>query len=84
MAIYRLIHNSKFLPVEVTAMSEAYEQVLVQLGITDRVDPRTEGIAVAILHLLREGETDPTMLAHLASRAVAPRSTSAEQGSNGL
>ncbi len=71
MAIYRLLKNSQFLPEESKAMIDAYERALVQLGITDRSDPQTEGIAAAILHLLRDGETDPTRLAQLACQAIS-------------
>ncbi len=66
MAIYRLLQNLTFGPQEVATMSEAYEQALNNLGITDKSDPRTESIALAIVALLREGETDADRLAQLA------------------
>jgi hypothetical protein len=69
MAIYRLLRNSTFAPDEVAAMTEAYERALVKLGISDRSDPQTESIALAILHLLRDGEKDPERLAEFACRA---------------
>ncbi len=70
MAIYRLIQNSTFAPREASAMTEAYERALAKLGIADRADPRTDSIAFAILHLLREGETDTDRLADFACRAL--------------
>jgi hypothetical protein len=70
VAIYRLLMNSTFEPHEVLAMTEAYERALVNLGISDRLDPQTESIALAILHLLRDGERDPAKLAEFACRAV--------------
>lgn len=72
MAIYRLLQNLTFGPQEVAMMSEAYERALIDLGITDKSDPRTEGIALAIVALLREGETDADRLAQLACQAIAP------------
>ncbi len=74
MAIYRLIQNSTFEPHEVSAMTEAYERAVVTLGISDRLDPQTESIALAILHLLRDGEKDPERLAEFACRAFRRKS----------
>jgi hypothetical protein len=68
MAIYRLIQNSMFTDHEVLAMTQAYERALATLKIADRNDPRTEGIALAILHRLRAGENDPVRLAEFACR----------------
>ncbi len=51
-------------------MTEAYERALVIFGISGRNDPQTERIALAILHLLRDGETDPNRLAEFACRAL--------------
>jgi hypothetical protein len=72
MAIYRLLKNSTFGTREAAAMAKAYERVLSELGITDRSDPRTETLALAIAVLVREGETDSTRLAQLAAKAIAP------------
>ncbi len=80
MAIYRILKNSTVVTQEAAAMAEAYERALSELGIADRSDPRTESIALAILALLRDGETDPARLAQLAGRAVGRESNGAEQG----
>ncbi len=77
MAIYRLLAASKFEPHEAMLMTEAYEKALIDLGITDRLDPQTEKIALAIVVLVREGETDSARLAKLAAKAVAPGSRGA-------
>jgi hypothetical protein len=79
MAIYRLIQNSTFQPQEISEMTEPYERALANLGIVDRTDPQTESIAFAILHLLREGETDPDRLAEFACRAFGQKLTRPEQ-----
>jgi hypothetical protein len=53
-------------------MAKAYERALSDLGITDRSDPRTETVALAIAVLVREGETDSERLAQLTIRTIAP------------
>lgn len=60
-------------------MTEAYERALAILGISDRSDPQTESIALAILHLLRDGEKDPTRLAEFACRAFGQKLNGATQ-----
>jgi hypothetical protein len=70
MAIYRLLQSSTITPHDASAMADAYERALAHLGISDRADPQTESIALAILHLLRDGERDPAKLAEFACRAV--------------
>jgi hypothetical protein len=70
MAIYRLLKNLAFKSPEAAAMAEAYEGGLIALGITDRADPRTENLAIAILALFRAGETEPKLLMQLACRIV--------------
>ncbi len=58
MAIYRLISRSTFGPAEIATMTAAYEAALAKLGITDRSDPRTETIALKIVHRVKSGEDD--------------------------
>jgi hypothetical protein len=53
---------------EVSAMTQAYERALATLKISDRSDPKTESIALAILQRLRAGESDPVRLAEFAWR----------------
>ncbi len=70
MAIYRLLKNSTFGAREAAAMAKAYERVLSELGITDRSDPQTESVALALAVLVREGETDSARLAELVAKAI--------------
>jgi hypothetical protein len=72
MAIYRLIQKSTFGAREAAVMAKAYESALIRLGLSDRSDPRTEEIAIAIALLVREGEMDSDRIAQFAARAVAP------------
>jgi hypothetical protein len=67
LAISRLLQKLSFKSQEGAAMAEAYEGGLIDFGIEDRSDPRTENLAVAVLALFRAGETDPV---HLKVRAV--------------
>ncbi len=69
MAMYRSRKSSA--DPEATAMADAYERAVIDLGITDRSSPQAENIAIAILRLMRDGETDPAQLAQLACRAIA-------------
>ncbi len=81
MAMYRIIKKLSFADQEAATMAEAYERALADLGITDRFHPQTESIAMAILHLMRDGENDPVRLARFACQAIAPRANRAEQSS---
>jgi hypothetical protein len=76
MAIYRLIQNSFFGPREIAIMTAAYEKVLEDLDIQDRNDPRTETIALRILHCVRSGEQNQDRLVKIASRGFTGSSTS--------
>lgn len=68
MAIYRLIKNGCFVPEQTAAMVAAYEEALVRLGIVDRSDPRTETIAVRIVHSVGSGEADIERIVRFAVR----------------
>ena len=74
VAIYRLLRNLTFEPREIARMTAAYEMVLVELGITNRADDRTESIALAIIHRARAGEGTVRGLADFAIRQVQPAS----------
>ena len=71
MAIYRLLQNSSFGPEEVAVMTEAYEQTLLALGVTNRSDPITEEIALKIIAMTRAGESDPTVLSARAAEELS-------------
>ena len=66
MAIYRLLQKSAFEPDDVKRMCDAYEAVLIELGLADRNDPLTEIIAKYIVEIAQTGEKDPKMICALA------------------
>ena len=76
MAIYRLIANGSFGPAEIQAMTAAYEAALLDLGLTDRVDPITEIVATAIVNVTSRGERDPVTIKDRALKAIGARSFS--------
>jgi len=59
MPIYRLIQREGvFTPEEITAMSEAFETVLRELGLVNRSDPLVESVAAQTMELAKAGERD--------------------------
>ena len=70
MAIYRLIANGTFGPVEIKAMTAAYEAALLDLGLADRDDPITEIVAAAIVDITSRGERDPATIKDRALNAL--------------
>jgi hypothetical protein len=76
MAIYRLIANGSFGPDEITAMSEAYEGALIDLGILNRDDPVTELTAKSIVNVTATGERHPTLIKERAINTLGIRRTS--------
>jgi len=77
MAIYRLIANGAFGPLEIEVMSAAYVSALVDLSITNRDDPITELIAKAIVNVVATGERDPKLIEQRAINALGVRRTDA-------
>jgi hypothetical protein len=77
LAIYRLLRDLTFGPREIARMTSAYEIALVELGIDNRADDRTEIIALAIIHRARAGEENVQGLADFAIRQVT-QSTSGD------
>jgi hypothetical protein len=83
MAIYRLIANGSFGPLEIEAMTAAYEAALLDLGLVNRDDPLTEMVANAIVNITSRGERDPMKIKNRALRAMGtPKWISAGLGSN--
>jgi hypothetical protein len=70
MAIYKLIANGAFGPLEIAAMSAAYESALDNLGIANRDDPITELIARAIVNVMATGERDHKVIEQRAINAL--------------
>jgi len=58
MAIYRLLKETTFDANVCKAMGQAYESILVDLGLSDRNDPFTEIIAKEIIHIASLGVLD--------------------------
>ena len=77
MAIYRLIANGSFGPLEIEAMTAAYEGALIDLNLANRNDPLTDLIAKAIVNVAARGERDPKLIIERALNALGVRKTAA-------
>jgi hypothetical protein len=62
MSIDRQISGDVFEPVQIAAMSMAFEDVVRSLGLAEPEAPLTEIIAKKIIELARAGEQDPAAL----------------------
>jgi hypothetical protein len=57
--IYRLFEQeSVFTPEEISAISDAFEAALHDLGLVNRSDPLVETVAAKIIELAKAGERD--------------------------
>jgi hypothetical protein len=70
MAIYRLLQNSSFGPVEIAVLTDAYERTLQKLSLVDRNDPLTELIAKKVIELGQRGVCDAGQLSGLAIKEL--------------
>jgi hypothetical protein len=70
MAIYRLLQNSPFGPVEIAVLTNAYERTLQKLSLVDRNDPLTEIIAQKVIELGQRGVRDAGQLSELAIKEL--------------
>jgi len=77
MAIHQLIANGSFGPLEIEAMTAAYEGALIDLNLGDRSDPLTDLIAKAIVNVTATGERNPKLIAERALNALGVRKTAA-------
>ncbi|HEX3341974.1 MAG TPA: hypothetical protein VHT68_22685 [Pseudolabrys sp.] len=59
MAIHRLIAKGAFDPEDIKIMIEAYEQVLIDLALSDPRDPIRELTAKFTITIVASGERDP-------------------------
>jgi hypothetical protein len=73
MAIYRLLQNVPMEPEDLHRLTEAYEQTLTTLSLTDRNDPVTEMIARKIIELGQIGLKDPAVIATRAIEELGVR-----------
>ncbi len=63
MTNHRLLENSPLGPAEIKLMTEAYEECLRLLRLSDRSDPLTELVAIQIVAITNTGERDPGIIA---------------------
>ena len=61
MAIHRLLDGAAFEPEAIKAMTDAYEEALRTLRLTDRNDPVAEMIARKIIRCANTGEDEPAL-----------------------
>jgi hypothetical protein len=67
MALHRLLETSPLGPEEIKRMTDAYEEALRLLRLSDRSDRLTELVAIQIVAITHTGERDPSII---ASRAM--------------
>jgi hypothetical protein len=70
VAIYRIFEQRPFLPEDVRRLGDAYEMVLTELGITNRLNPITETIAQYIIEIGQTGEQDPARICDLTIKRI--------------
>ena len=70
MAIHRLLDGAAFEPEAIKAMTDAYEEALRTLRLTDRNDPVAEMIARKIIQCANTGDDDPARLCEAALRGI--------------
>jgi hypothetical protein len=58
-----------FAPEEIKILKQAFEKALELAHVTDRKNMRAEKIARRVISLLKDGERDPTQMAHFAAEA---------------
>jgi len=70
LAIHRLLDGAAFEPEAIKAMTDAYEEALRTLRLTDRNDPVAEMIARKIIQCANTGDDDPARLCEAALRGI--------------
>ena len=63
--LLRLIHKEEagvFGPGDIAVMTTAFDQLVLDLKLTDPDDPVTEMVARLLIELMRNGEGDPERL----------------------
>jgi hypothetical protein len=83
MPIYRLIREeTAFSPEDIAAITTAYEDVLLRLGLVNRADPVAEMVARKAIELARQGERDPKRLGDQILTAFDSRNLNAAADRN--
>lgn len=62
MAVYRLFRNKAFEPEVIAAMTRAYADVCLTLGLSDRNHPEANAVAKKVIEFAQRGEHDPVRL----------------------
>jgi hypothetical protein len=70
MPISRFLDGGAFGPDDVKVMTNAFDDALRELKLTDRADPLTEMVAQEIVEAARLGERDPVKLRDVALRSI--------------
>jgi hypothetical protein len=60
--IVQLLRNGHFTPEDITALTVAFENALLTLGINDRTHPTVLLVAKRVIEVARQGERDPATL----------------------
>jgi CheY-like chemotaxis protein len=66
MAIYRLLRNSPLGPEEISRITAAYEQTLIELDLKDRDDPITRLVAKKIIDIHQIDVRGPAEISKIA------------------
>jgi hypothetical protein len=71
MPITRLAsENGSFSPDEVKLISQAFDQVLDALGLTDRSDPAVELVAMRMIALAKRGQLNVAELRDVTLKSI--------------
>ena len=70
VAIYRIFERLAFAPEDTKRLGEAYELVLVEMGLKDRRDPFTEIIAKTGIEIAQAGVKEPAEICALATKRL--------------
>jgi hypothetical protein len=70
VAIYRLLRREVFEPEDLRLLAIVYEDIVKELGVTDRKAPIGELLARKLIELAKAGERDPESLKELTVEAV--------------
>jgi hypothetical protein len=70
MAINRLLENSPFGPDEIKRMTDAFEEALRLLRLSDRLGPVSELVATRIVAIAKTGVRDPLVIAAQAVKTL--------------
>ena len=67
-----LEHDHSFTPEDVKVLTDAYENTLRVLNLTDREDRLTAAVAKLVIGFAKDGERDPARLRELILKTLRP------------